>query len=158
MQGVRRNFAKSCRGMPFWWHCKGALADNVALGKPWCREMPHFTHLRTVCLDSVLWNLEERLWLFTIVGNGDIHFKCQGGIFSLLTIFLKMGLGLCLATCPSSAVKLSTTNPIQQVLCEKCCRIKKLMLNYKQIYCMELQLYDSLLLTSNVFLDMLWKR
>ena len=28
------------------------------------------------------------------------------------------------------------------------------MLNYKQIYCMELQLYDSLLLTSNVFLDM----
>ena len=42
-------------------------------------------------IDKVWWNLEERLWLFTIEGNGDIHYKCREHIFPLPTPVLETG-------------------------------------------------------------------
>ncbi|MCI5718934.1 MAG: hypothetical protein MR294_00740 [Bacteroidales bacterium] len=48
------DFAKCCRGRAFWWLCKGVLADNVALGRPRCRDTPFPAHFCAACLDSVL--------------------------------------------------------------------------------------------------------
>ena len=34
--------------------CKGVMVDNVALGRPRCRDMPFPAHFRAARLDSVL--------------------------------------------------------------------------------------------------------
>ncbi len=109
------NFAKCCRNMSFRRLCKGVSVDNVALGRPRCLDMPFPERFRAACLDSVLrdassggfeytyailycfsfdkvlWNIEDRLWLFTIVGNGDIHNKRWGDYSHCQPPFWRLG-------------------------------------------------------------------
>ena len=54
------DLAKCCRSVSLQRLCNGVLVDNVVLGRPRCRDMPFPTHLRVVCLDSVLRGASSR--------------------------------------------------------------------------------------------------
>ena len=77
------------------------LVDNVALGRPRCRDMPFPAHFRAACLDSVSRNAYSReggtaacsdaLYGLQRKRDGDIHFKTLERISPLPTPVLKTG-------------------------------------------------------------------
>ena len=45
--------------------CKGVLVDNVALGRPRCRDMPSPTQFCAACLDRVLRDIYSERFEYT---------------------------------------------------------------------------------------------